>query len=76
VQFCVFPNDTENGRYAMKHPNELYCQLHTFVKSEKIQTVIGYGLMLLLVVLIAILSINGIGGGRKSSYVNVSGSLQ
>jgi len=59
----------------MRFLNVLRAQIHMAVKSEKGQSLVEYGLVLLLIALVVILMVKGIGGWTSNSYSSVNNAF-
>ncbi len=59
----------------MRFLNVLRAQIQMAVKSEKGQSLVEYGLVLLLIALVVILMVKGIGGWTSNSYSSVNNAF-
>jgi Flp pilus assembly pilin Flp len=56
--------------------NEMYVNWMRSIKSEKGQTVVEYGLILLLIAIVVIVMIKGIGDTTNTTYSKVNSAFQ
>jgi len=59
----------------MRLLNVLHARLYIAFKSEKGQSLVEYGLVLLLIALVVILMVKGIGGWTSNSYSSVNNAF-
>lgn len=59
----------------MKYLLELFMKFQAAIRTEKGQTLVEYGLVLLLIALVVIVMVKGIGGTTTNTYSKINATL-